>query len=163
MIPISRLRSSALHAGVAFAATLWACGCGGAAAAGGGGGFEGSGGEMNLPPDALADSARVYCEHDVKESVIQPPDALSRKQIQACLTAIRPRLNAECGKGVPREIILKIVVNKTGAVGEAFAVGDGADSPEATCAAGIVKGVVFPQFKGSQQQLIEKYPFTIGK
>ena len=166
MTPIFRHPSITLRSGIALAAALWALCCSGATGSSGGGGESSSGGPdvaTDLPDDDLADAARIYCEHSVAESALQPPDALSRKQIQACLLAIRPKLNAQCGKGVPREIVLKIIVNKTGAVGDAFAVGAGADSPEATCAAGLVKSVVFPQFKGSTQQLIEKYPFNIGQ
>jgi len=162
MSPRSVFASRSAYIVVAVAALVAAPGCGGKAGAGGASSSGGASG-VDLPPDPTADAARNYCEHAVAEAVLQPPDALSRKQIQACLTALRPRLNGECGKGAPREIVLKIVVDKSGAVSDAFGVGDGADSPEAACAAEIVKTALFPQFKGTAQQVIEKYPFTLGK
>ena len=55
------------------------------------------------------------------------------------------------------------MIDKTGKVIEAFGIGDGADSPEASCAAGLVKAVQFPAFKGAPQQVIQKYPISIGK
>lgn len=140
-------------------------GCGGAAASGSGGDstdVDGHGGS-SAPVDKEAEQAQAFCEHAVKKSVLQPPDALSRKQIMACLTAVRPALNKDCSKGIGREVVLKLVIDKSGDVVEAFPVGDAADSPQAACVADIVKQVKFPMFKGSAQQVIEKYPFKLGE
>lgn len=152
-------RSRAL---VGIAALLCAAGCGGAAAGSEGAG-AGSKPGTEEPKDAQAEAARQFCEHDVKAAGLQPPDSLSRKQIVACITALRPKINAECAKSAPREVLLKIVIDRSGAVAEAFPIGDAADSPEAACAAGIVRTAVFPHFKGAPQQVIQKYPLTIGK
>ena len=140
-------------------------GCGGAAASGSGGDSADVGGHggSSAPVDKEAEQAQAFCEHAVNKSIIQPPDALSRKQIMACLTALRPALNKDCSKGIGREVVLKLVIDKTGDVVEAFPVGDAADSPQATCVADIVKQVKFPMFKGSAQQVIEKYPFKLGE
>jgi len=118
-------------------------------------------GAASLPKDPQAEAAAKYCAHAIEKAETQPPDALDRKKIQACLTAIRPQMKAKCSKGVDREIILKIIVEKTGAVSDAFAIGDGADSPEAACVSEMVKAVQFPKFKASAQQVIKKYPFKI--
>jgi hypothetical protein len=140
-------------------------GCGGAAASGSG---EGSSdgdkpGGSSVPADEEAEQAQAFCEHAVAKSINQPPDALSRKQIMACLTAVRPALNKDCSKGIGREVVLKLVIDKSGDVIDAFPVGDAADSPQAGCVAEIVKQVKFPMFKGSSQQVIEKYPFKLGE
>ena len=119
------------------------------------------GGSDSAPKDPQAEAATNYCEHAIEKAKTQPPDALDRKKIQACLTAIRPQIKAKCSKGVDREVVLKIIVEKSGAVSDAFAIGDGADSPEATCVSELVKEVKFPQFKASAQQVIKKYPFKI--
>jgi hypothetical protein len=138
-------------------------GCGGPSAVGAETETGGTGANAGLPKDAQAEAAQTFCAHDIKAAELQPPDALTRKQIMACITAIRPQLKAQCAKSAPRDIVLKIVIEKTGKVLEAFAIGDGADSPEATCAAGLVKAVQFPQFKGAPQQVIQKYPMSVGK
>lgn len=123
---------------------------------------SGSGsGSASLPNDPQAEAAAKYCAHAIEKAETQPPDALDRKKIQACLTAIRPQMKAKCSKGVDREVILKIIVDKSGAVSDAFAIGDGADSPEAACVSEMVKAVQFPKFKASAQQVIKKYPFNI--
>ncbi len=142
-------------------------GCGGASAPASVGPDEGNDvvasavNKGDLPDDPQAEQATKYCEHSINKSVNQPPDSLDRKQIQACLTAIRPQMKAKCSKGIKRSLVLKIIVEKTGTVGDAFALGDGADSPEASCVAEMVKEVKFPQFKGSAQQVIQKYPFEL--
>ena len=63
--------------------------------------------------------------------------------------------------GVPKEVVMKIIVDKAGTVTGAFAVGDNCDCPEAACITEKVKAVVFPKFKAQGQQVIEKYPFKI--
>ena len=140
-------------------------GCGGAAASGSGG-VSSDGdkpGGSSAPADKEAEQAQAFCEHAVTKSINQPPDALSRKQIMACLTAVRPALNKDCSRGIGREVVLKLVIDKSGEVIDAFPVGDAADSPQAACVADIVKNVKFPMFKGSSQQVIEKYPFKLGE
>lgn len=139
-------------------------GCGGATE---GAGFDeldpgDAPGAATTPASPQEQQAKKYCDNEVDKAALQPPDALSRKQIQACLIGLTPQVRT-CGKGVKREVVLKIVVDKSGAVANAFPVGDAADSPEATCVADKVKGLKFPQFKGSAQQVIEKYPFEIGE
>ena len=62
----------------------------------------------------------------------------------------------------PGTYIIKIVVEKTGQVSNAFPIGDTADSTDAKCVAEIVKNVTFPKFKGKNQQIL-KYPFTLGE
>ncbi len=116
----------------------------------------------DMPKDETAEQAKKYCDNEVEKSDTQPPDSLNRKQIQACLTSIRPILNAKCAKGVEKEIVLKVIIEKTGSVSGAFAVGDSADCPEAACVSEQVTKVVFPKFKAKQQQVIEKYPFKLG-
>ncbi|MFO8070694.1 MAG: hypothetical protein R6V85_02360 [Polyangia bacterium] len=118
--------------------------------------------ESSDPRDEKAEQARKYCEHSIARSEVQPPDRLSRKAIMACLTALRPEIG-ECGQGVPRELILKIIVNKDGTVRSTFPVGEGADCPEAACVQKVVSEAEFPRFKGSAQQVIEKYPFELGE
>ncbi len=140
-------------------------GCGGAAASGSGGGSSDGDepGGSSAPVDKEAEQAEAFCEHAVKKSINQPPDALSRKQIMACLTAVRPALDKDCSKGIGRKVVLKLVIDKSGDVVDAFPVGDAADSPQAACVADIVRQVKFPRFKGSAQQVIEKYPFKLGE
>jgi hypothetical protein len=137
--------------------------CGGSAAATDRGSVAaGDSPERATPKDKKAEQARKYCEHSIAKSEVQPPDRLSRKPIMACLTALRPEI-AECGQGVPRELILKIIVGKDGTVKSTFPVGDGADCPEAACVQEVVSRAKFPRFKGSTQQVIEKYPFELGE
>ena len=57
---------------------------------------------------------------------------------------------------------MKIIIEKSGNVINAFPVGDAADCPEAVCVADAVKKAVFPKFKGQTQQVI-KYPFVLGE
>ena len=77
-------------------AVLLLFGCGGAAASGSGGGSsDGDGpGGSSAPADKEAEQAQAFCEHAVKKSVLQPPDALSRKQ--TILVFFRPT-NAQQG------------------------------------------------------------------
>ena len=112
-------------------------------------------------PDPKATEAAAYCEHQVKKSQTTPFELLNKKQIAACLTALRPSLRTDCAKGAKRQIVLKIIIGNDGTVVGAFPVGDGADSAEAGCVAEKVKPVVFPSFTGKDQQVIEKYPFDI--
>jgi len=146
------------------AIALLAQACGGAAA---GGPSEtisegGAPGPAAAPASPKEEQAQKFCANAVEKAALQPPDTLSRKQIQACLIGAMPEIRT-CGKGVKREVVLKIVLDKSGAVGNAFPVGDAADSPEATCVAEKVSAVKFPQFKGAAQQVIEKYPFELGE
>jgi len=162
MTRFSRTTSTLILFGVALSLCL-AAGCGGASAKSGDIEPGTGGANAGLPKDEQAESARGFCEHDVKAAELQPPDALSRKQIMACITALRPQIKNDCAKNAPRDITLKIIIDKSGKVTEAFPIGDGADSPEASCAAGIVKTAVFPAFKGALQQVIQKYPLSVGK
>jgi hypothetical protein len=111
--------------------------------------------------DSQAEQAALFCSHEIKKSDLQPPDMLNKKQINSCLIAIRPQIQQECSKGVAKEIIVKIILDKSGTVKGAFSVGDSADSAEANCIVSKVKEVVFPKFKAVNQQIIEKYPFKI--
>jgi hypothetical protein len=149
----------------AFACTI-AClliACGGAAASGAGGASEGGEGGPGGggAVDEQAAQAQKKCESEIEKAVLQPPDALEKVHVHACLIGARPEWS-KCGKGVAREITLKIIVEKTGEVSSAFAVGEGADGPEASCVAEVVQGVKFPQFKASPQQTL-KYPFKLGQ
>ena len=112
-------------------------------------------------PDKKAEEAATYCEHQVKKSHTAPFELLNKKQIAACLTALRPQLRTDCAKDAKRQVILKIIIGSDGHVVGAFPVGDGADSAEASCVAEKVKPVTFPVFTGKDQQVIEKYPFDI--
>jgi hypothetical protein len=112
-------------------------------------------------PDKKAEEAATYCEHQVKKSHTAPFEVLNKKQIAACLTALRPQLRTDCAKDAKRQVILKIIIGSDGHVVGAFPVGDGADSAEASCVAEKVKPVTFPVFTGKDQQVIEKYPFDI--
>jgi hypothetical protein len=148
--------------GILLSLALVGCGGSSATAAGPSEGDDiDDGGGAPLPADPQAEQAARFCEHAISRSEVQPPDSLDRKQIAACLTAIKPRMQQKCSKGIAREVVLKIIVEKTGEVSDAFGLGDGADSPEASCVAELVKGVRFPQFKGAAQQVISKYPFTL--
>jgi len=136
--------------------------CGGASASGGGGASEGGGGPGGGDAvDEQAEQAKKKCESEQEKAVLQPPDTLQKVQVHACLIGARPEWS-KCSKGVARELTLKIIVEKTGAVSSAFAVGEGADSPEAGCVAEVVKEVKFPQFKAAPQQTL-KYPFKLGQ
>lgn len=140
------------------ACLLIACGGAGASGAGGssgGGGGPGEGGAV----DEQASQAQKKCEAEIEKATLQPPDALEKIHVHACLIGVRPEWS-KCGKGVARELTLKIIVEKTGDVSSAFAVGEGADYPEAACVAEVVTGVKFPQFKAAPQQTL-KYPFKL--
>jgi hypothetical protein len=142
-------------------ALLWAA-CGGASASGSGGSGPGAAaptGEGAV--DEQAEQAAKKCASEIEKAVLQPPDALAKVQVNACLIGARPEWS-KCGKGVARDLTLKIIVEKTGDVSSAFAVGEGADGPEAACVAEVVTGVKFPQFKGTAQQTL-KYPFTLAQ
>ena len=149
--------------------TMFACtiiclfiACGGAGASGGGGPSEGGGDPTEGGAvDEQAQQAQKKCESGIEKAVLQPPDALEKVHVHACLIGVRPDW-AKCSKGVARELTLKIIVEKTGEVSSAFAVGEGADSPEAGCVAEVVQGVKFPQFKAAPQQTL-KYPFKLGQ
>jgi len=136
--------------------------CGGASASGAGGssasgGGPGGGGAV----DEQADQAQKKCDSEIEKAVLQPPDTLEKVHVHACLIGARPEW-AKCGKGVARELTVKIIVEKTGQVSSAFPIGEGADSPEATCVAEVVQKVKFPQFKAAAQQTL-KYPFKLGE
>lgn len=111
--------------------------------------------------DKKAAEARTFCELEVKKSGSKPFELLSKKQVAACLLALRPEINAQCAKSVERDIILKIIIGSDGKVVGAFPVGDGADSEEASCVTKIVRPAVFPRFSSREQQVIEKYPFHL--
>jgi hypothetical protein len=111
--------------------------------------------------DEQAQQAQKKCEAEIEKATLQPPDSLAAVQVHACLIGARPEWS-KCDKGVARELTLKIIVEKTGAVSSAFPVGDGADCPEAKCVADAVSAVKFPQFKGTTQQTL-KYPFKLGQ
>jgi hypothetical protein len=111
--------------------------------------------------DPKVDEARDRCEKEIETSELQPPDLLGKMQIHSCLYAIRPQI-AECSKGVEREVIIKMMIEKDGHISNTFATGDTSDSPEAQCVAKIVKEVTFPKFKGQTQQIV-KYPFKLGE
>ena len=111
--------------------------------------------------DPKVAQASNRCQKEIRESELQPPDLLAPIQIHACLYAIRPQI-AACSQGVKRDITLKVIIEKTGEVANAFPIGDTADCPEARCVEQAVKEVKFPKFKGLLQQVI-KYPFTLGE
>lgn len=111
--------------------------------------------------DETAANAKQYCDNEVKKGTQNPVALLDKKQISACLIALRPTIKAECTKNVKREIVLKIIIGKDGSVVGAFPVGDGADSVEAACVAEKVKPAIFPSFTAKEQIVIEKYPFEI--
>ncbi|MBN2339983.1 MAG: hypothetical protein JXX29_09230 [Deltaproteobacteria bacterium] len=117
---------------------------------------------QSAEPDETAEKAKQFCEREVAKSAQTPVEMLDKKQISACLIAVRPEIQTECAKGVKREIVLKIIVGNDGSVVGAFPVGDGADSAEATCAAERVKPIKFPAFTGKEQMTIEKFPFEVG-
>ena len=113
--------------------------------------------------DKVAEQADAYCKNEIKKGAQKPFDLLDKKQIKACIIAVRPKIKTQCDKGVKKEIILKIVVAKDGTVSGAFAIGDGADSDESQCVAEQIKSASFPAFSSKETQVIEKYPFTIGQ
>ena len=154
---------------ISAAVFLWLSGCGGAQpsaqTAEEGVGLPDNNGSAETAkkakPDKKAEEAKAFCEHEIKKSSVKPVELLNKKQISACLIALRPAINAQCAKGVEREIVLKIIVGNEGTVVGAFPVGDGADSEEASCVAKLVRPAAFPAFTGKEQQVIEKYPFKI--
>lgn len=153
------LRSVLLLAAISFLGG----GCGGAAASAGEAeaSSPGAAAEAKATEDPKVAEARTRCEQEIQKAELQPPDRLAAVQVHACIWAKRPAF-ASCSKGVKKEIVIKIVVEKTGVVSNAFPVGDTADCPEAKCVAEAVKQVVFPKFKGILQDII-KYPFTVGE
>ncbi len=141
-------------------------GCGGSSAAGNGGtdAYDQSPAEAAVAEaqsDPKLEEAKNRCDQEIKKSELQPPDTLTTIQVHACIYAIKPEI-AKCTTGPKREVTLKIVVEKTGDVSNAFPIGDTADCPEAKCIADAVKGIAFPKFKAQNQQII-KYPFTLGE
>ncbi len=142
------------------------CGCGGTPTTSAGTGTITDGDApvaTPAPVDKKAEQAKAYCENEIEKSINQPPDTLSKKQIMACFTAIRSELAHKCRRTSDREIVLKVVVDKTGSISDAFAVGASADFPEAECVCERVKEVKMPQFKGVGQQVIEKFPFKLAQ
>lgn len=116
---------------------------------------------IDAEPDEKAAQAKLYCEHEIKKGEKSPFDLLGKKQISSCLIALRPSIRQKCSKGVKKQVILKIIVGKDGAVLGAFPVGEHSDSVEAGCVADQVKPTIFPKFTGKEQQVIDKYPFEI--
>ncbi|MCU0665379.1 MAG: hypothetical protein MUC50_24020 [Myxococcota bacterium] len=100
------------------------------------------------------------CDKEIAAAELQPPDALSEIQIKACLYALNGQ-TAPCGKGPKKQLAIKVVIEKTGAVSNAFAVGDGSDSPEAACVIEVVKAGRFPKFKLIDPAVV-KFAFTVG-
>ncbi len=145
--------------------SLLATGCGGASASGGGDSVSandpGAAAAAQAAEDPKVTEAGERCESEKKKSELQPPDQLAPIMVHACIYAVRPEV-AECTKGPKREVVVKIIVEKTGEVSNAFPIGDSADTMEAKCVAEAVKGVLFPKFKGMTQQVL-KYPFTLGE
>lgn len=139
---------------------LWTLGCGGAQA-GARGASQGGDDDGAGPSDPKVAEAKERCDEEIRRSEIQPPDQLKSIQIRACMYAAKQEV-AKCHTVGKRELILRIVVDKSGQVTNAFAVGDTADCPEAQCVADVVMGIRLPRFKGRQQQII-KYPFTLGE
>lgn len=143
---------------------LVAAGCGGASTAGGGAqpAREARAAEVKkAEEDPKVKEASDRCAKEIKESEMQPPDALEAIQVHACMYSIKAKV-AACSGGIKREVTLKIIIEKTGKVLNAFPVGGTADCPEAKCIADAVKEVAFPKFKGQTQQVI-KYPFVLGE
>ncbi len=141
-------------------------GCGGAAASGGkessaSSTDPGEAAAVEAAEDPKVKEAKDRCDAEIKQSDLQPPDQLSKMMVHACIYAVRPEA-AKCTRGPKREIVVKIVVDKTGEVSNAFAIGDTADGLEAKCVAEVIKGVTFPKFKALTQQIL-KYPFVLGK
>ncbi|MCP4674876.1 MAG: hypothetical protein GY854_05080 [Deltaproteobacteria bacterium] len=151
--------------GLVWIAVLF-LGCGGATASGGNdpaasSGDPGETAAAEAAEDPKVKEARERCDAEITQSDLQPPDQLSKLMVHACIYATRPEV-AKCTRGPKREIVIKIVVEKTGEVSNAFAVGDTADGLEAKCVAEVVGDITFPKFKGLTQQIL-KYPFTLGK
>ncbi|MBN2802051.1 MAG: hypothetical protein JXR91_03035 [Deltaproteobacteria bacterium] len=115
------------------------------------------------PKDEQAEAADKFCKNEIEKSKNEPVELLDKKQIKSCIVALRPAIKAECDKGVKKELIMKIVINKDGSVSGAFAIGDGADCEEATCIAEKIKSASFPAFTAKETQVIEKYPFVTGQ
>ncbi|MCP4601911.1 MAG: hypothetical protein GY847_15590 [Proteobacteria bacterium] len=141
-------------------------GCGGSTAIGGtdtttGGQSPAEAAAAEAAADPKLEEAKQRCEQEIEKSNLQPPDTLASIQVHACIYAVREEI-AKCTKGPKRDLVIKIVADKTGEVLNAFPVGDTADCPEATCVAEVIKEITFPKFKGQTQQII-KYPFTLGE
>jgi hypothetical protein len=147
-----------------FFVSMAVAGCGGAVAASGGSQLarEGQTPEVQRAnEDPKVKEASIRCAKEIKDTDLQPPDSLEPIQVHACLYSIKPKI-AACSQGIKRDVTLKIIIEKTGKVLNAFSIGDTADCPEAKCVADAVKEVVFPKFKGQTQQVI-KYPFALGE
>ncbi len=114
-------------------------------------------------PDEQAIAADAWCRKAVESSAAAPVEMLEKKDINACLVAIRPVIRKDCSQGVKKEIILKIIIAKDGSVTGAIPTGDAADSTEARCIVDRVKAVTFPAFTAKDTLVIEKYPFALGE
>lgn len=110
--------------------------------------------------DPKVREALSRCDQEVATAELQPPDTLSAVQIKACLYALNGQ-TAQCGKAQKKQIALKVIIEKTGQVSNAFAVGDGSDSPEAACVINVVKRGKFPKFKVVDPAVV-KFAFTVG-
>ncbi|MBN2529501.1 MAG: hypothetical protein JXR76_24145 [Deltaproteobacteria bacterium] len=158
-----------MSARCSFVIAIMLClsGCGGAAAVGEDVIQSGNAGStsMSSKPDKKAEEAGKYCAHEIETAKNTPNELLNKKQIGGCLLALRPQIRTDCAKNLPpggkKEVVLKIIIGKDGNVVGVFPIGDNADSAEATCVAGKVKPVSFPQFTAKDQQVVEKYPFSV--
>ncbi len=121
---------------------------------------EVGGAQAQAQVDPKISEAQLRCAKEIEQAELQPPDQLSKIQIAACMYASTDKAQ-KCFRDAPKEVVVKVVINKDGTVANAFPIGDSADSPEAGCVADVVKSVTFPKFKGQPQQNI-KYPFNVG-
>jgi hypothetical protein len=103
--------------------------------------------------------AKARCEKEIEQSQTEAQEKLSSIQVHACMFALRPEM-APCVKGPRTEVTLKVIIGSDGSVVSVFPIGDTADTPAAKCAAEVVGPASFPQFSGTDQQII-KYPFTL--
>ncbi len=148
-----------------FVLALSTLACGGAATGNFGISGETSGEGESMGDAATANpkaqEAKQRCEQEIEKAKTKPETKLSAIQVRACLYALKPQIDA-CAKGPKVEVITKLVVSASGAVVNAFPIGDTADTDAAKCVAEVVLQAVFPRFTGAEQQVI-KYPFTLER
>ncbi|MCK9523263.1 MAG: hypothetical protein M0R76_09500 [Proteobacteria bacterium] len=115
------------------------------------------------PEDDKATRAAAFCAREIEKTAEAPVEQLERKQIGACLIALRPEILTDCAQETSRDVFIKIIIASSGEVTNAFAVGDAADTPEAACVVEKVKGVRFPAFSATPQKVVEKFPFKLAR
>jgi hypothetical protein len=91
------------------------------------------------------------------------PEQLKPSDIQRSMAQIKTPVQECYGRyQVPGMVSITLTIEPSGRVSSAEATGTFAGTPTGECIASVVKGAVFPRFKGSAMTGID-YPFLLAR